>query len=431
MMKTKLIVLMIALTTVTQVGTAQEYNCDDSYTIFNSAVSTKDFSLAYKTWHNLVSGTCDETIKARPKAITNGGYVIGRLIKGSEGEQKKALLDSLFFCYKKGIEILGRDPKLIEKNGLAFAQYKMKTNTKDVHTLLKESIASLQEKSNPSSIKSHYSACFYEYKAGNLQKGDMVEEFIMLDAICDKAIASSDVKDRSKDAWKKIKDWLPSIANTFMTCEVIVEVYQPKVEAAPSDLALLKKTSKLLGDKGCENKEVSVEFYLQVADLLLSIEPSADGYFAKAKLESATKKEDAAKISIQKAYDLCGDGCDLKMKIIEYGIKLDRSKWMSVLSAEFPNDGRPTMQKARNAAKQVNNTSLDPNLTKRKLANCKAIELALKAKAMDDKVKSAADALINSCKEGLPECSELFQLGLTKGDKLVLGTLGSITVDCK
>ena len=89
------------------------------------------------------------------------------------------------------------------------------------------------------------------------------------------------------------------------------------------------------------------------------------------------------------------------------------------------------MNKAVQTAKQVSNTSLDPNLTMRKLAYAKAIEHCEKAKSLDSGVSSRATKMIDQYKSLLPSCNELFQMGHAKGDVVNLGSLGAITIMCQ
>lgn len=428
-MKTRVILLMLGLIGVGQVVKAQEYNCDDSYIILNDALKTRDYNRAYQFWQILVSGSCDDKIKEKPAIITNGGAIVGKMMKGVQGDQLKTRRDSLYYNYQKGIEVLGREPKFVEAFGASYARYEAKEKTQEIHDLLNESIEALQEKSKPSSIRYYYTACFNLYQAQKMDKAAMVTEYLRLDPICDKAIASPDVKEKTRGRWESTKEFLMSVAKSFLTCEVITEIYQPRIEADPANQELLKEAFNLLDGARCEQKESSVEFYLSVLDKMLAIEPSAEGYYGKGKLEFATDKKSEANESFTKAYELCND-CDIKLDIIKAGTNCS-SSWYDIWMKEDPTAGDPWLNKASQTAKQVTNTSLDPNLTMRKLAYAKAIEYCEKAKSIDSGVASRADRMIAGYKSNLPACDELFQLGISKGDAVKLGSLGSVTVMCQ
>jgi len=423
---------MIGLMGVSQMVKAQEYNCDEAYIIFNDGLRSKDYDRAYEFWQILVSGNCDDKLKEKMTITTNGGAVVGKMVKAAATpEQKKLRMDSLYFNYTKGIEIHGRVPKLVEAFGSTYARYESKTKTQETHDLLKESITALQEKSKAKSVQYYFTACFYLYNAKKMDKGGMIENYLWLSELCEKVAASTDLTDKAKGKWNSVATWLPEIGDKFLNCQAITETYKPKVDADPTNLELLKKVFALLDKKKCETQDVSVDFYLELLTKMLAIEPSAEGYYGLANLQLAKEKKNEACESAQKAYDLCVDNDELKRKIIKVGVNCASSKWYGVWGKDFPKDGEPWLIKASKAANQVSNTSLDPNLTKRKLAYSKAIELAEKAKSLDPSVKGKADKMIAQYRDRLPACDELFQLGISKGDKITLGSLGSVTVDCK
>jgi tetratricopeptide (TPR) repeat protein len=422
---------MIGLMGVSQMVKAQEYNCDEAYIIFNDGLRSKDYERAYEFWQILVNGTCDAKLKEKMTIITNGGAVVGKMVKtAATPEQKKLRMDSLYFNYTKGIEVHGRVPELVEAFGSTYARYESKTKTQETHDLLKESITALQEKSKAKSIQYYFTACFYLFNEKKMDKGGMIENYLWLMELCEKAAISKELTEKSTGKWNSIATWLPEIGDKFLNCQAITETYKPKVEEDPTNMELLKKVFELLDRKKCENQDVSVEFYLDVLTKMLAIEPTAEGYFGLANLHYAKGDKSKAGEFAQKAYDLAGDNVELKRKIIKIGVNCSQSKWYPIWASDFPKDGEPWLDKASDAANQVSNTKLDPNLTMRKLAYSRAIDLAKKAKSLDPSVTGKADSMIAQYRERLPACDELFQLGISNGDKVTLGSLGTVTVDC-
>lgn len=425
-MNTKSLLFLIAITLISKTGFVQDYSCDDAYIIFNDALKSKDYSRAYQFWQILINSGCEAKIKEKPTIITNGGAVVGKVLKEASPERQVAVRDSLYYNYQKGIEVLGRQGKILEAFGSTYARYEAKTKAQETYDFLNESIEQLQEKSKSSSVRYFYTACFYLYQNKKLDKGAMVDQYLRLKAIGESAIAGE-----SKDKkWQPTLDFLLSIAKNFLTCDVITEIYKEKVNADPTNQALLQEAFKLLDDAKCEKDEVSVDFYLQVLELSIEIEPSAQGYYGLAKLQYAKEKKKEACETVQKAYDLCEDDA-LKLEIIKVGVACASSKWYGIWMSDFPNAGEPWLNKAVQTAKQVSNTSLDPNLTMRKLAYAKAIEYCEKAKSLDSSISSRATKMIDQYKSLLPSCNELFQMGHSKGDVVSLGSLGSVTIVCQ
>ena len=225
--------------------------------------------------------------------------------------------------------MLGRQGKILEAFGSTYARYEAKTKAQETYDFLNESIEQLQEKSKSSSVRYFYTACFYLYQNKKLDKGAMVDQYLRLKAIGESAIAGE-----SKDKkWQPTLDFLLSIAKNFLTCDVITEIYKEKVNADPTNQALLQEAFKLLDDAKCEKDEVSVDFYLQVLELSIEIEPSAQGYYGLAKLQYAKEKKKEAE-TVQKAYDLCEDDA-LKLEIIKVGVACASSKWYGIWMSDF------------------------------------------------------------------------------------------------
>lgn len=414
------------MTGMGQLVKAQEYNCDEAYIIYNDALRSKDYPRAYQFWQMLTGGLCDSKIVEKPTIITNGGAVLGKMIKASEGEQQAARKDSLYFNYEKGLEILGRDVRVIQAYGTACARYDAKKKAQKTYDLLNESIEALKEKAQSSSVRYFYAACFYLRQSNVLNDAAMVDEYLRLKKICETAM-NSDTKDTK---WGQVKDFISLRAKSFLTCDVITKIYSEKVNADPTNQALLQEAFKLLDDAKCEKQEVSVDFYLSVLEKSIALEPTAEGYYGLAKLQYAKDKRTDACESIKKAYDLCIN-CEIKLDLIKVGVACAPGKWYPVWMKEFPNAGDPWLNKAVQTAKQVSNNSVHPNLTMRKLAYAKAIEYCEKAKALDAGVSARATKMIGQYKALLPDCNELFQMDVSKGDIVKLGTLGSVTVMCQ
>ncbi|MBL4704199.1 MAG: hypothetical protein JKY54_06745 [Flavobacteriales bacterium] len=392
-----------------------EYSCKDAYTIFNASLVEKDYERAYQYWQRLVDGSCDELIKEKRKVIVNGGLVIKKLIKGAEADRKQNLVDSLIFNYKKGIELLGREMGFVESLGLGYAKYN--NDPLKVKELLKESISGLKDKSKSSAVQYYFVAIQKLKIQKKITHKEAVEEYLWLKGIYPNP---------------NVAHILDKVGTTWLDCETLELIYGRQLEETADDVELLKKVLKLLEDKNCqEGNEKAANFYLSVLNKLLILEPSAIGLFSKAKYELSINKKSDAKGTMQKAYELSDDSSGIKLEIIKFGALYIHPKWYDVWNRDFPNDGNPWIYKAREMAKQVNNLKVDPNLTIRRLAYCKAIEYLEKAKRLTPGISNKVDEIIKSYEEQRPSCTELFQLGISVGESKVLPVIGTVIVCCR
>lgn len=401
-----LLVLGLTIGTVAPaIATEERDVCEDNYIIFNAALKSKDYPHAYKYWQKLVSGECETLIKEKKTVYTNGAFVIKKLLK--EATNKEGLTDSLFWGYEQHLSVVQDDPKIHEKLGADYAKYK-KNEPQKAYDHLKAAIdAQGKDVKSPNAVQYMFRSTLYLYKDKKKTKAEVVEEYLRLKEISTaKITAGEKVK-----TWGKVSDYLDKAAGPFLTCEILTEVYEPKVDADLTNVELLKKTLDLLNRKECEG-----DFYEKVVEALHKIEPSSTSAFGLAKIKLKAGKKAEAQQYLDEAIKLEEDK-EKKLMYVMWGTeKISQGKYIGVWKELAPNDGRPYLKEAAKFAGSEGNKETGESIALRKLVYCLAIDKCEKAIAVDPGLKSKAQKMIDSYQGRLPACEELFQHGIKKGD---------------
>jgi hypothetical protein len=412
-MKSMKILLFLVLLVPFSMSAQNKDICDKHYIYFNDALKFNDFQRAYVYWQFLVDGNCDELILKKRNVISNGGAVISHLIKNAKGERRQNLIDSLIINYEKGSEIHKSDLKIKELLGMSIAKYRK--NYEKVRKHLKISISGLKEKSKNSAVQYYFNALQNLKLQHQINREDAVGEFLWLkDMFHSKNIQL--ILDRGGLAW--------------LDCDDIIEYYSEFIDGDSVTMELVEEVLRLMNEKDCFSSEKHSEFYVKVLTIKLERTPTAQGFFFKSKYELSQNKRQAAQITLRKAYLLAMDSGDLKHDIVEFGANYLGDDWFEKWMDDFPGDGEPWLYNAREMAKRVNDLSISPDLIIRKLVYVKAIEYCIKAKTLDPNLKQTADELIRYYKRLLPECDQLFQRSLHRGNHFNLNTVGDIMIDC-
>ena len=364
-------------------------------------------------WQSLIGSSCDETISKNQKIITNGGAVIEKLMKTASAEKKKVLADSLIFNYQKGLELFTSDLKLQELLGIAIAKYKKNHELSRIH--LKNSISGLEQKSKKSAVRYYFNSIQNLKLQKKITREGAVQEFLWL-------------KQLFPD--QKTQSILDQTGLQWLDCNDIIEYYRPFINDDSVSDQLIEEALNLMNEKDCYSDQNYASFYLKVLTIILQRNPTANGYWFKSKYELSRGEKQEANESLKKGYEIAPDSGSIRLDLINYGATYFGDFWEEERLANFPNDGRSWLYKAKKVAKLVNDVEVHSDLVIRKLVFVRAIEYCKKAKAADRNLKEEADGLIKFYRGQLPVCNQLFQRGIQRGETYSLNKIGDVVVDC-
>jgi len=259
--------------------------------LFNQYFQMKKYSDAYPYWQYLF-----ENAPCIKKRITyNAPTIIKSQLKHLKKTNEEAykarfdgLVDTIFMSYEMRIKYWGKAGYVYGKHANDLA--KLRPAMRDsALSMFKKSIQ-MEGMNTDDRVPMYY----IQAAVKHVKREKMTEDslysiyFEMLDII------SHNLKTRTKE--KDIKEWTftETTVNAFMKpylqCDKLKLYFEPKLDANKEDLDLLKRAAKLLELAGCEKEE----FFIQVAELIYSIEPSSASGLSIAKAYHAKKNYNKA-----------------------------------------------------------------------------------------------------------------------------------------
>lgn len=247
---------------------------------------------------------------------TTGEDIVEGLIEIAKKEGKKERLDSLvndlIFVYDEQIKYFGDDRKqpegyLLGKKGLIILKYH-KQNVADAYDCLKRSIDMQKNSSKYSVLNSFMLATVGMYKAGQIDKAQVADNYLQALKITDYKLQKAENKGKKKHV-EIAQTVLNNLDNLFTAsgaadCDALIGVFSPKFEENPEDMELLRKIRALLEQaENCQDSKL----YVDVLEQMHSLKPSASSAYGLAKFFKEKGQKDKAADYFLKAVELESD----------------------------------------------------------------------------------------------------------------------------
>ncbi|MFI3262164.1 MAG: hypothetical protein R3Y26_04545 [Rikenellaceae bacterium] len=231
------------------------------------------FTEAYKLQqYNEAAVYLNQLISTAPKAGANL-YIMGRNIYNSKvagaktPAERNAYIDTVFTIYDLRIEHFGNSPK-------QGTSYILNKKAKDAISYIPEDLDRLDEITKAAFdanqgaqdlelIQGYFNLIAENYMVDNIEADYLLDKYEYLSTILDADNSAE------KDEAKKVVDAL-FIQSGAASCENLEKIYKPQFEAAPSNIDLVKKIARYLGQQECAG-----DFKNTIAEAYYNLEPSA------------------------------------------------------------------------------------------------------------------------------------------------------------
>lgn len=253
---------------------ADSADCIKYLSYYKEYYKSKNYEAALPNWRKAYA-LCPPT--ANQTMLIDGTTLIRNLIKKtSDATYKAALIDTLMGIHKTRAEYW---PKyaVVARNNMGFDMANFyKNDAEKLHDGLSEIISNNKEKVKPTVLLFDLNASIQLYQDNKLDPDALIsiyqKDMAFLDQITPAdAAAKADID--------KIRGDMESlfISSKVASCEKIIEVYTPRFEANPEDLALVTNIVKMMSTaEDCTDKEL----YLKAATALHKLQPtSQSAYF--------------------------------------------------------------------------------------------------------------------------------------------------------
>lgn len=393
--------------------------------LFNQYYQEKNYIGSFPYWKYLF-----ENAPCIQKRITfSGPYIIKQVIRDEAYKPRfNGLVDTLLLCHQMRISFFGNEGYVKGKWADDMAKLQPKNRNKAL-MMFDESIRLQGDQTKHDVPLDYIYAGVKEFKKNKLTLDSL---FLILDQvspIVDANIAKYTATGLSqKDSmiglkWIKTQNAIIGMLKPYLDCDQLTDLKKPYFEENKMNISWLSSTVKLLDRGGCEGET----FYLQCAEALFNLEPSAEAAISLAK--AFGKKDDDAKASnyYEKAVELSSsedEKYDIWIKLAKTA--KNNGKFSSTRSyarkalAIIGNSGEAYILIGDAYAASANNCSSGD--LGRGGVYLVAVDKYIKAKSVDASVASEANSKIKKYSEYFPGKEDAFFKNIKDGD--------SYTVEC-
>lgn len=268
---------------------ADSAECIKYLSYYKEYYKSKNYDSALPNWRKAYS-LCPPT--ANQTMLVDGTTLVRKLIakNAANAEYRNALIDTLFSIHRTRAEYYPKY-KVVAMNNLGFDMANFyKNDAQKLFEGLNEVIAANKELTKPSVLLIDLNAAIQMYQNNELDADALISVYQNNMAYLEQAVPTDA---NAKEELEKVKDDMESlfISSKVASCEKILEVYTPRYEAAPEDLALVSNIVKMMSSADdCTDNDL----YLNAATSLHKLQPSSQSAYFLYKLNAARGNFDEA-----------------------------------------------------------------------------------------------------------------------------------------
>jgi len=372
--------------------------------------------------------TCPEVSK---NMYIHGEKMLKYLIKSNKSDSVKmqAYVDTLLMVYDQRIKYYGDDPKapagdLIGRKAQDIMKYRV-GESEVYYPMFEESFKLMGNNTEATTLFYFYVAAVRYVQQGHADKDLILEDYVNIQDVLEYNLIKYANDPKEFERYTKVNNNLEKNVSKFATCDKLIQLYGPKLEANPDDLKLAKNIVRFFEKRKCTKSDV----YFQALEKVHAVEPSPQSAFSMGRMAFERNQYDKAKTYLEEATSTLPDSL----------IVLKASAYL-LLSETYRSLDQ--FQSARSAALKI--LKYNPNegmayiligdLYTSSAANCTLQGLRVSYWAAADKYASAiaisddpktkelAQKKLATIKKSFPEQQDIFMRNLTEGQK--------ITVEC-
>lgn len=392
--------------------------CKMNLSLYSEFYKQKNYDDALVPWRS-VFNICPEASKnIYIQGVNIIAHQIRKARKAKNVELANKYIDTLMMVYDQRIKYFGQEAYVLERKGVDLFKYD-ENRFEEVYNMLLKAIDENKEKTGAAASLGFMQVSVLMLNASKIEKGVAIENY---------AKAAESIEDNIKQSpddttMVKVKE---SIESLFVSigpeCDVIISIFQPKFEATPDDLSLLKNITKVLKKQDCTDSQL----FFDASEKLYSIEPSAD---AASNLASMAVKKNETSKAIKfylEAIDLQEDVLEKAQYYLELASvykdlgQLAQARTYAYKALENkPNWGKPYLLIGIMYANS--SKSCGENDFEQKAVYWVAVDKFITAKAKDPDVAETANGLIGTYSQHFPDKEGAFFYNVIEGQSYTVG----------
>ena len=377
---------------------------------------TKNYEEALPNWRKAYS-VCPPT--ARENMLIQGSTLMQKEIaKAKDPALRQARIDTLLTLQDQRAATYPKSKvKALNNKGLYIAQY-IKDDNKFIYDELNKIISENQEQTLPNIFLLDLNSAISLFKDDELTAEDVINTYQNAIAMFEK-MEQNDDNARAKSDLEGL-----FIGSKVASCENLISLFTPRLEAAPEDMDLITNIVRMLGStEGCQNNDL----FLQAVTTMHNNQPSSNSAYYLYKLHSA---KDNAELAVKYLEEAIASEDIEEANIADYQLELATYCVKKGMTGKaFEAAKKAAELSPANAGKAYyligtiwGSTRCSGNEVTSRANYWVAIDYLQKAKAADSSLTEDCNSLIGSYSVYFPQKADAFMYDLSDGQ--------SYTVNC-
>lgn len=382
---------------------------------------------AYRYWKKVFADCPNASENIYLDGVKMLDYYIS---KTKDPKRKQTLIDSMMLVYDTRIELFplhyqtGEPQKgaILARKGVDLYQLEPSAYVQ-VYGILKESITLDGAQTAAPVYVYYFRAATKMAQKSELDTATVVDIYDQLSEYIELNLKNAKAVNNEGEVavYTSIQGNIESTFEPFATCRDLVKIYKIKFDKTPNDVDLLKKITKILDKRRCQEEPL----FFDATVNLYKLEPTPESAYLIGKLylsqeryaEAIPYMEDATKMENQEKVD---DAYIFLAQTYKALSNFPKARAMALKAIETnPEWGEPFIFIGDLYAISANDCG-DNDLTK-KVAYWAAVDKYYKAKKVDPSLSDEVDKRIRTYSVYFPPTEVLFFYNLNEGDSYTVG----------
>jgi tetratricopeptide (TPR) repeat protein len=393
--------------------------CIRNLSLYYEFYKHDNFTDAIVPWRSIFQ----ECPASRESLYANGVNMYKAFIEVEKDPVKKAALcDTIMMIYDQRIKYFGGEGSVLGRKGVDLLRYRREDGSQYVqegYNYLKKSVELEKGKSSPAVLTTFVSASITLFGRSLISNEQLVIDYLAASEILDNELA---VRPSQKTQTAKEAIDANIRESKALSCELIIKIFEPKLEASQTNSEFLKKVTGFLSDSQCEDSKL----FAEASEKLYAIEPSAVAAYKLARVFLQRKEYEKSVKFYKEAVELAV-------------IPEEKSKYYYELAYVQNNNMNQPEQAASNLLEAIKvrpnwgdayillggvygaaSSSFDDAFAK-KTVFWLAVDMFQKAKSVDPTVADKANTLISDYTAYFPSVEDVFFNSLQEGQSYSIG----------
>ena len=401
--------------------------CISNVSLYQESYKQKAYADCYEPWRQILLHCPRFSKGVYQRGETIMKYMINN---AANAEERNAYIDELMRVFDQRIQYFGEEAVVKAKKAQTLST--LRPNAfKEIYEIYADAIRVGANELDENYVTLYFKATVDYVKAGLAEPSLIIDNYDIASELLENLRDQLD-DDSAKVA--KISGYINNVEAVFSpyaSCDQLVEIYQKKFDADPTNIDLLKKITNIMMKKGC----TETPLFFAATEKLYELEPSPSTAMRMGQMCYAKKQYGKAVEYVKDAVDGITDKKDLYKAYIVLGLSYAGQNSYSAARGAFlkaaeidRTKGEPYIQIA--VAYASSSRSIDDGMGGRS-AYWVAVDELRHAKQVEptDAIIGMADKLIGTYSAYFPKKNDAFMLDLIDGHSYVVpGWIGKSTI---